>query len=285
MEIGPIASNREFHYILLILRGLPKLNPSPYPSSEGHMWHRLLCLPLVILISISVLAPVLPVRAEQQKQQDPLEKLFSMLTKYYVAVYRTGPQWTGTSEKQIEERMAIQANDIKKLVKSGKLVGFVQVTDSSYIKGVAFFKGGTQKEARAIVEKGKAVKDGLLKVEVYEIAGTHGLGAGAEKGPNNEKTTYYLTILSKGEIWTDQPGKDDGLMIDTHAANVIKLQESGTLRFYGAVIGTSLVRNISLVSGSSVEEVKTKLGAGPLIQKGWFTAEVYSCTIAEGTLP
>ena len=74
-------------------------------------------------------------------------------------------------------------------------------------------------------------------------------------------------------------------LIDTHAANVIKLQESGTLRFYGAVIGTSMVRNISLVSGSSVEEVKTKLGAGPLIQKGWFTAEVYSCTIAEGTLP
>jgi hypothetical protein len=207
-----------------------------------------------------------------------------MLKKYSVAVYRAGPQWTAASEKQIEERLAAHSADITRLVKDGKLVGFIRIADSSDIKGVAFFSEGAKKEARAIAEQGKAVKDGVLKVELYEIAGTHGL-AGDKKGTPDPKATSYITILSKGQNWTDKPGKDDGLMIDTHAANVITLKEKGTLKFYGAVIGTSTIRNISLVSGSSAEDVKTKLAAGPLVQKGWFTAEVHPCTVVAGRVP
>jgi hypothetical protein len=249
------------------------------------MWHRSVCLLLSILTCVSVYAAVPSQPPEQAKQQVPLESLFAMLTKYYVAIYRTGPQWTGESEKQVEQLMKSQTDDIKNLIKAKKLLGFVRVTDSSEVKGIIFFPERAQADVRKMVEQGAAVKSGLLKAEIYEVWGTHGLGAGPADGSKGTKSAHYLTVLSKGPIWTERPSKDDGPMIDAHATNVMKLKESGTLKFYGSVGGSTPVRNVSIVSGKSAEEVKNLLAAGPLIKKGWFSAEVHPCVVVEGKLP
>ena len=171
-------------------------------------------------------------------------------------------------------------------MKSGKLVGLAEVTEQSEWKIVVFFKTESETEAREILDGTKAVKEGLLTSEVHTVWGTRGLGAGLkEETEERSKAVYYLSILSKGKAWKEKPDEDQGSLVDVHASNVLKLKDAGVLKFYGAVDGGGAIRNISIASAQSAEEVKTKLAAGPLIQKGWFVATVLTCEIAEGTLP
>jgi hypothetical protein len=230
-----------------------------------------------------VVVSSLPVQDDQQR---PREKLFASLTKYHVGVLQTGPKWTDTSEKEIRQRVKKNASQLAALVKSGKLLGVAEVADISDWKLLVFFKTESEKEAREILDGTKAVKEGLLKSDMYTVWGPRGLGAGLKKEKKERsKAMYYLTILSKGNAWKEKPDEDQGAFIDVHASNVLKLKDAGVLKFYGAVDGSGAIRNLSIVSAQSVEDVKTKLAAGPLIQKEWFVAKVLTCRIAEGTLP
>lgn len=241
---------------------------------------------LLVLPALTVgsLGSSLPAQDEQQR---PREKLFASLTKYHIGVLQTGPKWSSTSEKEIRDRVKKNANQLAALVKSGKLVGVAEVADISDWKLLVFFKTESEKEAREILDGTKAVKEGLLTSEVYTVWGTRGLGAGlkGEMKGGRTKATYYLSILSKGTAWKEKPDEDQRTFIDVHASNVLKLKDAGTLKFYGVVDGSGAIRNISIVSAQSVEDVKTKLAAGPLIQKEWFIAKVLTCRIADGTLP
>lgn len=222
----------------------------------------------------------------QDQQQRPREALFATLTKYHVGILRTGPKWSGASEKEIRNRLKNNRSRLADLVKSGKLVGLAEVTEQSEWKIVVFFKTESETEAREILDGTKAVKEGLLTSEVCTVWGTRGLGAGLkEETKERSKAVYYLSILSKGKAWKEKPDEDQRSLVDVHASNVLKLKDAGVLKFYGAVDGGGAIRNISIASAQSAEDVKTKLAAGPLIQKGWFVATVLTCEIAEGTLP
>jgi len=222
----------------------------------------------------------------QDQQQRPRETLFASLTKYHVGVLSSGPKWTGTSEKEIRERLKKNRSRLVDLVKSGKLVGMAEVAEKSDWKLLVFFKTDSETEARGILEGTRAVKEGLLKSEVYTVWGTRGLGAGLkEENKERSKAVYYLTILSKGKAWKEKPDEDQSPLVDVHASNVLKLREAGVLKFYGLVDGSGAIRSLSIVSAQSAEDVKTKLAAGPLIQKEWFVARVLTCKIAEGILP
>jgi hypothetical protein len=229
---------------------------------------------------------VVPLLTTQDTQQRPREVLFATLTKYHVGILRTGPKWSGTSEKEIRDRVKKNRSQLADLVKSGKLVGAAEITDKSDWKVLVFFKTDSEKEARELLEKTKAVKEGLLKAEVYTVWGTRGLGAGLKtEMKERSKSTYYLSILSKGKAWKEKPDEDQGHLVDVHASNVLKLRDAGVLKFYGVVDGSGAIRNLSIVSAESAEDVKTKLAAGPLLQKEWFIGDVLTCKIAEGILP
>lgn len=241
----------------------------------------LLALPAAILCSIALSTP--PVQDEQKR---PVQVLFGSLTEYHVGVFKTGPKWSSASEKEIHALVKKNAKHLEALVKSGTLVGVAEVAEVSDWKLIVFFKGESEQVAREILQGATAVKEGLLTADVYTVWGTRGLGEELNKEmKQRNKATYYLTILSKGKAWTEKPGADKALLVDAHASNVLKLKDAGVLKFYGAVEGSSGIRNISIVSAKSAEDVKTKLAAGPLIQKEWFVAKVLTCRIAEGTLP
>jgi uncharacterized protein YciI len=222
----------------------------------------------------------------QDEQKRPVQVLFSSLTQYHIGVFKAGPKWTSTSEKEIRALAKKNVKHLEALVKSGTLVGVAEVAEASDWKLVVFFKGESEEVAREILKGATAVKEGLLTADVYTVWGTRGLGKGLNKEmKQRNKATYYLTILSKGKAWTEKPSGDQSSLVDGHASGVLKLKDTGVLKFYGAVEGSSGIRNISIVSAKSAEDVKTKLAAGPLIQKEWFDAKVLTCRIAEGTLP
>ena len=255
----------------------------------------LLCLILPGATPAPVPAPdqpaVAPAQPVQELQKRPAEMLIASLTKYYIGVFWTGPKWTASSEQEIRDRMKKNVAQIKELVKSGKLVGMAAVQDSSDCKMLVFFKTDSEQEARTIAENSYAVKEGLLRGDIHQVWGTRGLGEGLKKemkeNPKKilKKETYYLTILSKGKAWKEKPDEKMLPLVDVHASNVLKLRESGVLKFYGAVDGSGTIRNISIVKAQSVKDVQMKLAAGDLVKNEWFSPSVYRCTIPEGTLP
>lgn len=241
-------------------------------------------------LSVSDHPAVAPVQPPQEEQKRPAQVLLGSLTKYHVGVFWATPKWTGTSEQDIRTQMQKNMASIKDLVKSGKLLGIAAVQESD-CKMVVFFKTDSDEEARAIAENSYAVKQGLLRADIFLVWGTRGLGEGLQKEmkADPKKTpkpaTYYLTILSKGKAWKETPDENMLPLVDVHASGVMKLRESGALKFYGAVESRGPIRNISIMKGESAESVKTKLSAGELIKREWFSLAVYPCTVPEGTLP
>ena len=234
---------------------------------------------------------VAPVQPVQEQYKRPIEVLMASLTKYYVGVYWKGPHWEKSSDQDIQDQMAKNTANINELVKNGKLVGMAAVHEESDCKMVVFFKTESEQEARALAESSYAVKRGLLKGEIYQVWGTRGLGEGLKEALQQDPNTkanqenFYLTILSKGKKWTEKPEGDVSRLMDEHASKVMLFRDKGVLRFYGAVSGNTTIRNISIVKGESAKAVEEKLAAGNLIKMSWFSAAVYPCTVAEGTLP
>jgi hypothetical protein len=234
---------------------------------------------------------VAPVQPAQEQYKRPVEVLMGSLTKYFIGVYWKGPEWTKTSEQDIRDRMNKNSANIKELVKNGKLVGMASVSEDSDCKLVVFFKTESEEEARALAESSYAVKQGLLKGEIYQVWGTRGMGEGLKEAlqqdPNTKtnRESFYLAILSKGKKWTAKPEGDMSRLVDEHASKVMLFRDKGVLRFYGAVSGNTTIRNFSIVKGESAKAVEEKLAGGDLVKMRWFSVAVYPCTVPEGTLP
>jgi hypothetical protein len=234
---------------------------------------------------------VAPLQPAQEQYKRPIEVLMGSLTKYSVGVYWKGPNWAKTSDQDIRDEMKKNTAKINVLVKAGKLVGMAAVSGESDCKMVVFFKTESEEEARAIAESSYAVKQGLLKEEIYQVWGTRGMGEGLKESLQQDpskkanKESFYLAILSKGKKWTEKPEGDVSRLMDEHASKVMLFRDKGVLRFYGAVSGNTAIRNISIVKGESASAVEEKLAAGNLMKMKWFSAEVYPCTLPEGTLP
>jgi hypothetical protein len=232
---------------------------------------------------------VAPVQRTQEQYKRPIEVLMGSLTKYYVGVYWKGPNWAKTSEQAIRDQMNKNTANINELVRNGKLVGMAAVSEDSDCKMVVFFKTESELEARALAESSYAVKQGLLKGEIYQVWGTRGMGEelkeALQQDPKAKQEKFYLTILSKGKKWTEKPDGDMSRLVDEHASKVMLFRDKGVLRFYGAVSGNTMIRNISIVKGESAKAVEEKLAAGNLVKMRWFSVAVYPCTVPEGTLP
>jgi len=236
-------------------------------------------------------ATIAPLQPVQEHYKRPVEVLMGSLTKYFSVVFWKGPQWSNSSEQTIRDRMGENEASIRELMKSGKLVGMASVSEDADCRMVLFFSGASEQDARVLAESSYAVKQGLLKGEVYLVWGTRGMGErltkALQKDPNAKvnREPFYLTIVSKGKKWKENPDETMSKLMDDHASKVMLYEAKGVLRFYGAVSRNTPIRNISIIKGRSAEEVQEKLAAGELIRMRWFSAEVYPCTVPEGTLP
>jgi muconolactone delta-isomerase len=226
----------------------------------------------------------------QDEMQNPVNVLMKDLTKYHVVIFWKGPNWSAGSQAIIEGRSK-ESQQLKDLVKSGKLVGVVRVSIEADCKILGFFKTDSKEEAWAIVDSLPAVKEQLLTPEIYQIWGTRGMGKEIheqlKEGKKPEKRqSLFFTLFKKGTNWkADVPEDSSKAWASRHAAAVLKWKESGSLNFYGAVDDTGPLRVMGIFSAKGLDEAKKRLGEAPAVKGGWFTADTYPCSVLEGILP
>jgi uncharacterized protein (DUF2344 family) len=226
----------------------------------------------------------------QETEQSSMQKLFGSLTKYHVVAFTEGPKWTKEKAEKQKEGVKKNAEALRKLVKDGKLVGLVAVKQEAKLKLLAFLKTESDKEAHAIVDNVAAVKNGILKADLYLVWGTRGMGEklrqDIEKKEKVGKEEYFLTFMTKGKNWVANPDPDKKALAEKHAQTILQAKDGGFLRFYGVVEGSGDVRNLSIIAMKSEENLNAALETGFLVEKGWFAApHIMKCAVFAGTLP
>lgn len=228
-------------------------------------------------------------KPRQDEMKNPVNVLGKDLTMYYVALFSKGPNWRTGGEDVLAQR-AKENKQLHELVKAGKVVGLVRTTGDENYKLLVFLKTDSKDEAWALVESTLVVKEKMLTPEIYHVWGTRGmgkkLGEPVEGGKKRKEQTYFLSLFTKGKKWTaDAPDDSMKAWASRHAAGVLKLRDSGELKFYGAIDDKGPLRVMGIFAGKSLDDVKKKLNSAPMVKGEWFSADAFPCKILDGVLP
>jgi len=224
-----------------------------------------------------------------QQDQSAVNIFAASLTRYYVGVVNNGPQWTEQVDEVTKQNRAYLAD----LVTAGKLVGAGQVTDSKEVRWVLFFKGESVDEAKTIIDEAPAVKAGRFVGAVRPAWGTKGMGsklqgegkAKAKAMASGATMTHYAVVFKKGSKWSAEESESTRNMLQKQIANIVKMHQSGTLKFYAAFDDQGEVRGFGVLQASSMEAAKKLMKSDPAVKAKYFTPEFYTFEVAEGVLP
>jgi uncharacterized protein YciI len=221
------------------------------------------------------------------QDQSAVNMFAASLTKYYVGIVNSGPEWTEAVDELAKQNRAY----IGELVKAGKLVGAGQVMDSKDVRWVLFFKGDSLNEAKTIIAEAPAVKANRFIGVVRQTWGTRGIGSKMsevgkmEAMTSGPKVTHFIAVFKKGSKWSPEENESSRKLLQNHITNVVKLHQEGALKFYGAFDDQGEVRSFAILQAKSLKAAKELLKSDPLAKANWATLDYFTFEVAEGILP
>lgn len=213
------------------------------------------------------------------------------LEVYKVGIVRKGVNWTAEAPAKLEELAKKNAETWRTATLSGSLVGVMNVSDPGEIVSVLFFKQQTEESMKAMANTAPAVKEGLVKVEVQEVWGTKGLGAGlAEKAAADVKSPatkekFYLVYTTKGKNWSaDSESPETRKATNDQIKYLYGLHQSGAMKYFGAFTDmTQQIRGFGIFKAASEKEALGMMTNSPAVKSGALDAGVKIVEVAEGT--
>jgi hypothetical protein len=213
------------------------------------------------------------------------DSLFKLLTKYNIAVFSKGPKFAEGTPDAVKQRAADVKKSVTALVQSGTLVGAVQVHDAPEVQWVYFFKTESLEQVSAIMNGAPNVAAGVYKPTAFSIWGTRGLGA-RYKADAKTKENLYMTVFTKGTSWRSETDAVTREKISEASDLVWNAYKKGNVRFYAVPENKDArIRLLLIGKGSSIKEVADAVNATNTVKSGWFKAETFKVTVAEGILP
>jgi hypothetical protein len=227
-----------------------------------------------------------------KQEGDEIQSLAASLTKYYLGVMRTGPNWSDSAPAEIQKIQEENEQDLADLVKAGKLVGMVKLIEPKEFWGVVFFKVETEEDVMQIAENAPSVQRGLITIKVHKVWGTRGMGKALQKeleekaGYVGEEKPYFMVAYTKGENWAVEPDAESRALVAAQTKYMWKYVKAGTLHYYAAFDNVETqVRGVSIFSADTQEEVQEIVSNGPEVKAGAIEAHIFPVMIEEGILP
>jgi uncharacterized protein YciI len=91
--------------------------------------------------------------------------------------------------------------------------------------------------------------------------------------------------MSKGGKWSAEENASTKKQIEDHISNILKLQKSGSLKFYGAFDDQGDIRGFGVLQAPSLKEAETIFKDDPAVKSDWLKPAYYTFEVAEGVLP
>ncbi len=230
--------------------------------------------------------------AELNSQQGDAMSIFAAsLTKYYVGIARRGPNWVATESNALDEIAKANRVYLADLVASKKLVGAGRVLEGEDWGWLLFFKGDSLAQVQTLTAAAPAVSAGRFSPQFRKIWGTKGVGSNIPTGlkPSTigtaAKSTHYLAVLSKGDKWSAEESESTRKLLGKHIENILKLQQAGSLKFYGTFDDRDDPRGFAVLQAKSLKDAQSLLKNDPLVKASWATVKFFTFEVAEGVLP
>jgi hypothetical protein len=213
------------------------------------------------------------------------DSLMKMLTRYNIAVFSKGPKFAGGIPEEVKRLQADMKKSVAALVQSGTLVGAVQVHDAPEVQWVHFFKTESLEQTSAIMNGAPSVAAGVYTPSAHKIWGTRGLGA-KYKADAKTKEDLHMVVFTKGDSWRSEADAVTREKIAEASDYVWNAYKKGNVRFYAVPADSEAkIRLLLIGKGKSLKDVAAAVNATSTVKSGWFKAEVFKVTVAEGVLP
>jgi uncharacterized protein YciI len=98
-------------------------------------------------------------------------------------------------------------------------------------------------------------------------------------------TVYFLRILKRGPVWTPAETPELERLQEAHLAYGTKLIGEGKIVLNGPLLDGGLLRGVSVMWVSSLEEAQTLADGDPAVQAGRLVCEVRPWMVQRGILP
>jgi uncharacterized protein len=121
-------------------------------------------LRIIPFIMVLALAPaLLPPRAARASGPPPE---WGEMTTYYVGFLYRGPKWTPEDTPELQRLQDSHLENIRRLVRTGKLLLAGPFTDDGELRGLFVFRVDSLTEARALCDSDPAIQAGRLRVDL-----------------------------------------------------------------------------------------------------------------------
>jgi uncharacterized protein YciI len=206
------------------------------------------------------------------------------LVQFHMALLRTGPKWTTTTEQARKPILQQQFGNVMSMLDSGKAVIAGPIAGDTGLAGIFILRAETAEAAKALVDGDPAVKAGLFVAEMHPW-----WSEDIFKKANSplKMDTVYLGFLKKGPNRKEGDGKTPEIqqLQKDHLANIVRLADMKKLVMAGPFGDDGELRGIFVFRVASMKEAEELAATDPMIKIDRLRLELHEWKVPAGVIP